>query len=167
MKFDLTEMIKIQEDLNKTIYETQKIDWSTIKNQSHLCIVIELMELCNETRCFNYWSKKTRSSDDVILEEFADVLCFLVTEIIPLGIKIIEINESIKQENQLSLTRRFHQLILNYAELSIDNPNTYKRFTEDLFNLGYALGYSLSQIWEAYLKKVQKNYKVQEDFKTK
>lgn len=167
MKFDLTEMIKIQEDLNKTIYETQKIDWSLIKNQSHLCIVIELMELCNETRCFNYWSKKTRNTDDVILEEFADVLCFLITEIIPLGIKHIEINESIKQENQLSLTRRFHQLILGYAKLNNDDINSYKTFIEELFNLGYALGYNLSQIWEAYLKKVQKNYKVQENFKTK
>lgn len=54
MQYNLKPMLEIQEQLNQKIYQTQKIDPNEIKVQSHLCILIELMELCNETRCFNY-----------------------------------------------------------------------------------------------------------------
>ena len=82
MQYDLKPMLSLQKELNKKIRETQCIKYEEIKTQSHLSVLIELMELCNETRCFNYWSKKQRGSDEAVLEEFADVLCFILTEIL-------------------------------------------------------------------------------------
>lgn len=165
MKYDLKPMIKIQTDLNNEIYKTQKLKREDIKDQTHLCIIIELMELCNETRCFNYWSKKQCSADDVILEEFADVLCFLLTELIQLNISEIEIDETITKENKIELTTRFYNLVKDYGKLAENKIDDYKNFTQDLFNLGYALGYNINSIYESYLKKVAKNYQVQEEFK--
>ena len=41
----------------------------------------------------------------------------------------------------------------------------YYIFLKELFELGFALGYNWDQIYNAYLKKVDKNYKIQESFK--
>lgn len=164
MQYNLKPMLEIQEKLNQKIYQTQKIDPNEIKVQSHLCILVELMELCNETRCFNYWSKKTRGSDEAILEELADVLCFLLTEMLDWPTAHIMIDETIQPENKLQLTIRFQNLAKQFANLDQHNPASYIIFTQDLFNLGYALGYKIDQIYQAYLAKVDKNYEVQNSF---
>ncbi|MDE5651644.1 MAG: dUTP diphosphatase, partial [Ureaplasma sp.] len=117
-------MLKIQSDLNEVIQETQNISRDKTRIQSHLCIMIELMELCNSTRCFNYWSMKKRQDDDDVLEEFSDVLCFLLTELLELSINEINFNETIKQENNLELTIRFQELVKLYNELNYKDGNT-------------------------------------------
>lgn len=164
MQYDLKPMITLQKELNKKIRDTQQIKYEAIKTQSHLSVLIELMELCNETRCFNYWSKKQRSSDDVVLEEFADVLCFILTEILSWDISMIEINENIPKEGKLELTNRFLNLAKAFVSLDENNRSTYIQFMQDFFNLGYALGYNINQIYHAYELKVEKNHRVQDDF---
>lgn len=164
MQYNLKPMLALQLELNKKIHKTQKITYDEIKNQSHLSVLIELMELCNETRCFNYWSKKQRSSDEVILEELADVLCFVLTEILSWDITIINIDENTPIEDKLALTMRFLDLSKSFVNLDENNKQTYINFMQDLLNLGYALGYNINQIYHAYELKVQKNHKVQEDF---
>lgn len=164
MQYNLKPMLALQLELNKKIHKTQKITYDEIKNQSHLSVLIELMELCNETRCFNYWSKKQRSSDEIILEELADVLCFVLTEILSWDITIINIDENTPIEDKLALTMRFLDLSKSFVNLDENNKQTYINFMQDLLNLGYALGYNINQIYHAYELKVQKNHKVQEDF---
>ena len=165
MLFDLHEMFEVQKELNKHIKSTQNLTDEQTRRQAHLCIMVELMELCNETRCFNYWSKKQRSSDEVILEEMADVICFLITPILDLSNPKIELNTNIQVEDKLQLTERFISLTDKYSQLKYGEPNTYMIFLKDLLELGFALGYSYDQIYSAYLKKVQKNHKVQDEFK--
>ena len=165
MKYNLTKMFEIQIGLNQKIKSTQKLTTDDTYIKSHLCILIELMELCNETRCFNYWSKKCRGSDEDVLEEFADVLCFLFTDIINEPINNIELDNTITKENNLQLTRRFLDLSIQFSNLNIYLYNTYYKFTKSLFELGFALGYSFDDIYNAYVKKVEKNYAIQESFK--
>ncbi len=167
MKYNLTKMFEIQVDLNKKIKTTQNLTSDDTRIKSHLCILVELMELCNETRCFNYWSKKTRGSDDAVLEEFADVLCFLLTDIIDEPINEIELDDSIKAEDNLKLTRRFLELSFLYTKLNIYDYMTYYEFLRKFLELGFALGYNWSQIYNSYIKKVEKNHKIQESFKNK
>lgn len=165
MIYKLESMLQIQSDLNKVIQATQNLSRDKTRTQSHLCIMIELMELCNSTRCFNYWSKKKRQDDADVLEEFADVLCFLLTELLELDINTIEFDENIHCENNLDLTIRFQNLVELYNLLNYDNIESYKLFSEKFFELGYALGYNIEMIYEAYKKKVDKNYSVQKQFK--
>lgn len=164
MKYNLLKMFDIQVELNKKIKITQNLTTDETRIKSHLCILIELMELCNETRCFNYWSKKTRGSDDAVLEEFADVLCFLLTDIIDEPILEIDLDETIIQEDNLKLTRRFLELSFLYTKLNIYDISTYYLFLKNFLELGFALGYNWQQIFDAYLKKVEKNHKIQESF---
>lgn len=165
MKYNLSEMFEIQIELNKKIKSTQNLTTDDTRIKSHLCILIELMELCNETRCFNYWSKKVRGSDDDVLEEFADVLCFLLTDIIDEPILEIDLDDNIESEDNLKLTRRFLELSYLFSKLNIYDISTYHIFLKSLFELGFALGYNWNQIYDAYLKKVEKNHKIQESFK--
>lgn len=165
MKYNLLKMFEIQTELNKKIKLTQNLTSDDTRIKSHLCILIELMELCNETRCFNYWSKKVRGTDDAVLEEFADVLCFLFTDIINEPILEIELDDSINAEDNLKLTRRFLELSFLFTKLNIYDYSTYYQFLKQFFELGFALGYTIDQIFNAYVKKVDKNHKVQESFK--
>ena len=164
MLYNLKPMLEIQKQLNQKIWQTQNISFDQTKTQSHLCILVELMELCNETRCFSYWSKKRRSADEVILEEFADVLCFLFSDLIFLNIENINIDESIEQEDNLSITIRFSQLVNLYSSLDFKNETSYLTFASAVFNLGYALGFNIDDIFAAYNKKVLKNHQVQDEF---
>lgn len=164
MQYSLKPMLEIQVELNEKIYKTQQINPNEIKMQSHLCILIELMELCNETRCFNYWSKKTRSSDEAIIEELADVMCFLLTEMIDFQDYTINIDDTITAENNKQLTHRFYDLAKQFALLDKNKPDTYITFIQDLFNLGYALGYNIDQIYQGYVRKVHMNHQVQNNF---
>lgn len=165
MVYDLHTMLEVQKQLNQEIKQTQHLTNAETRDRAHLCIMVELMELCNETRCFNYWSKKQRSSDEVILEEFADVLCFTLTAIFDFHLEPLNLDDHIQKENNLEVTARFLQLTKLYAQLDDAHPTTYFVFLKALFELGFSLGYNLDQINQAYLRKVQKNYKVQDDFK--
>ncbi|GAA5414510.1 dUTP diphosphatase [Ureaplasma ceti] len=155
----------VQKVLDKKIFETQHLSRAQVLPQAQLCIMIELMELCNETRCFNYWSKKVRGTDDDILEEFADVTCFTLSAIEQYHFDELELADNITAESKLQLTNRFLELTQLYAKLDDSQAETYKIFTIRLFELGLALGYNLDQIFESYMKKIEKNHKVQESFK--
>ena len=165
MVFNLQQMFDIQKELNKHIKTTQNLTDEETRLQAHLCIMVELMELCNETRCFNYWSKKQRSSDEVILEEMADVICFLITPILDLNNPEVQLDTTIKAEDKLQLTQRFIDLTALYSKLNFEQKQTYLDFFVKLIELGFALGYSYEQIYDAYLKKVQKNHRIQDEFK--
>lgn len=167
MKINLKDMFDIQRNLNEDIFKTQNKTFSEIYERSHLALMCELMELANETRCFNYWSKKTRGHDDDILEEFADVLCFIFSECIFYGLDkepeiYLEDNLLIKQDN-INLTKKFLYLISLYSK--IKDKSTCLEFLSNLLILGYELGYNFKQIKEAYEKKCIKNHKVQESFR--
>lgn len=162
---DLSQILDIQKKLNNDIYETQNVNFENTKNKLHLALMAELMELCNETRCFNYWSLKKRSTDDVILEEYADVLCFILTECIYYEVDLIEVQidrYSTIDDNEI-ITLSFIELIKLYAE--IDSKKTCLMFLKHFIELGYKLGYEFEEIKEAYKKKCEKNHNIQKQIR--
>ena len=76
----------------------------------------------------------------------------------------INIDESIEQEDNLSITIRFSQLVKLYSSLDFKNETSYLTFASAVFNLGYALGFNIDDIFTAYNKKVLKNHQVQDEF---
>ena len=164
VKIIFSEFYNIQKELNEKIFRCRNISFEEIKQKAHLALLTELMELCNETRCFNYWSKKQRSSDDIILEEFADVICFALSEYIYYGLSketIIEFNKP-KVANNNDVVDQFLKLISLYNQ--INNLNSIHNFMKELFVLGYMLGYDFNQILDAYKKKCIKNHGVQDNW---
>lgn len=162
---DLSDILEIQKKLNDDIYKTQNIDFEKTKNKLHLALMVELMELCNETRCFNYWSLKKRSSDDVLLEEYADVLCFILSECIYFDSDFyeIEINKYSAIENNEEITLHFIELIKKYSE--INSSNSCILFLKHFIELGYKLGYEFEEIKNAYIKKCAKNHDIQKQIR--
>lgn len=158
---DLSEILDIQKKLNKDIYETQNVSYEKTKNKLHLALMTELMELCNETRCFNYWSLKKRSTDEVILEEFADVLCFILSECIFYEVDLtdVQINRYSACDDNEILTLSFIELIRLYLE--IKTKETCLSFLKSLIELGYKLGYEFSDMKQAYINKCKKNHDTQ------
>ena len=117
---------------------------------------IEIGELANETRCFKYWSNKPSSPNEVVIEEYADGLHFLLSLGIPLKVKKTDYTF---QEEEDDLTSLFHKtyhkcllLVENYDEEHyIDAFQTY-------LNLGHKLGFSSVEIIDSYKAKLAINH---------
>ena len=100
----INSLYDIQEVLNDRILKEHNLDKSTLLNDKFLALLVELSELANETRCFKYWSLKPASDKAVIIEEFSDVIHFLLT----IGLELDRPHLSFyDQESDLSLTELF------------------------------------------------------------
>ncbi|MBO6094452.1 dUTP diphosphatase [bacterium] len=54
IKINLKELLNYQKKFDSFVYIKNKVVYKDIKNKLHLAMMAELMELCNEIRCFNY-----------------------------------------------------------------------------------------------------------------
>lgn len=78
---EMFELMEKQRELDNYILETKKIDLHPLELMANRCLAfqVEVAELANEVRSFKHWSNKPRSEHEVILEEFADGLHFLLS----------------------------------------------------------------------------------------
>lgn len=155
IKIDLINLLNYQKEFDSFMYIKNKVLYKDIKDKLHLAMMAELMELCNEIRCFNYWSDKKRSSDEMVLNEFADVLSFAMSEAIEkydiFDKHIIEMNDYKKCDDSNLLTDKFLSLIDLYTK--IKDQSSIIDFIVNLFELGYMLGYDFKTISNAYRNK--------------
>ena len=160
MELNLSKMFEKQAKLNAEIYRKHDLSFQEIKDESKLALMAEIMELCNETRCFNYWSTKKRSADDVVLEEYADVLHFSFSQALYYKVDPnIKINPVKKEVNKKELVLKFLSLIKLYDNLH--DEKSCQAFLVHLLELGFSLGYDFEQIQNAYFKKWDKNWAIQ------
>ncbi|RDY22855.1 hypothetical protein CHF27_011075 [Romboutsia maritimum] len=118
----------------------------------------ELAEVENEMKCHKYWDL-SEIDDNKVLEEMSDVLSHLCNIANESNIKLI-LDIELKQTNELmkqftSLDKQINDLIgykKQYAELKI------KRITLDYMILLYSLGFTLEELRQAYLNKMESNY---------
>lgn len=55
-------------------------EWNrSVLDKKLLALNVEVGELANATRCFKYWSEKENEGTERILDEFADILHFLLS----------------------------------------------------------------------------------------
>lgn len=158
---DLTPLYVQQAELDKTIAVNHHITYDSTRISRTLALLVEMGELCNETRCFKYWSNKGPSSKEIILEEYADALHFFLSLGIDLNIKnkVFKIDSSSIPINEqfLNIYSSIIEFVHNRDELHYNNA-----FTQFL-NLGMSLGYSHDEIFKSYLKKLDTNYKRQKN----
>lgn len=69
-----------------------------IFNKKIIAIFVELSEFANELRFFKYWSKKEQSKKEIILDEFVDIIHFLIS--IANDLKYDDWDIEIKEENK-------------------------------------------------------------------
>jgi len=153
---------KMQAELDQRILEIHELNEVDTFERRVIALLVELGELANETRCFKYWSNKLPSERNVILEEYVDGIHFLVS----LGntLKVEYTDEMFKHHvNDLDINKLFIELYSEIAELSRNIKVTHFSLVfNNYLNLGYALGFTIEDIYEGYFKKNKINHKRQE-----
>lgn len=145
-----------QKELDDFIYHRNKCTYN--KEKTKLSLLVELGELCNETKCFKYWSNKEPNFEK-IKEEYADCLHFALSLTYnendstyiwcsTLG----EIMESLYSYSQCGIIDRTIFFNKVFYECSILN-----RVLQQILMLGCCLGLTSDEIIESYESKYKKN----------
>lgn len=160
---ELKEIFKMQKGLDQHIEQQHQLDKEDLFDRKTLALLVELGELANETRCFKFWSLKEPSPRSVILEEFVDGIHFIVSLGIECGFEGIDTLSVEKQEGQ-TLTEQFLKVYESvHTFRATKKLEAYKEMFEHYLWLAALLGFSESEIKEAYISKNEVNYKRQQE----
>jgi dimeric dUTPase (all-alpha-NTP-PPase superfamily) len=162
-------LFAIQKRLDDRILAEHGLRREELFTRKLLALQVELGELANETRCFKYWSKKAASPQETILAEYVDVLHFVLSLGIDLGVTD-DLSAAKADEAESGLSERFVDLLGLTADLGREvaartqgsAEAVYRRLFAGLLALGKALGFSAEEIERAYLAKNEVNHQRQE-----
>ncbi|PAV30423.1 dUTPase [Virgibacillus profundi] len=152
-------LFSMQEQLDKYIESNHNMKDIDVFQEKYLALLVELGELANETRCFKFWSKKPRNEKSIILEEYVDGIHFILSLGIEKGYKYeAQPIEAVR----LTETEQFN-LVFEACTSFKQNPTkiNYDKMFKKFLQLGDLLGFSESDIQQAYLKKNEINYERQ------
>jgi dimeric dUTPase (all-alpha-NTP-PPase superfamily) len=154
-------LFQMQNALDKRIELEHNLKGIPLLLKKILSLQVELGELANETRCFKFWSTKSPSSNDVILEEYVDCLHFILSIGIEKSFEDITLNT---KYITCELSEQFLNLYVNISDFinssSIDN---YRDVFQNFLCLGKNLGFSEEDIENAYLYKNTVNHERQDN----
>jgi dimeric dUTPase (all-alpha-NTP-PPase superfamily) len=159
---DLKPLIEAQRKLDILYCEKHDISYETTKDKRQLALLVELSEWANETRCFKYWSNKSASPKEVVIEEYVDALHFFLS--IGIDIKTTFVLYSISSSDDKSLTEDFLSLISLFVDFTkTRSDDDYKKAFAKFIDMSRKCGFTWKEVEEAYFKKLDINYKRQEN----
>ena len=161
MNFKL--LLNMQEKLDNRIEEQFVLENEDLINNKILALLVEVGELANETKCFKYWSIKDSSEKSVILEEYVDVLHFILSIGLSLNYGPPKNKIDSSQDSRNNLTKSFLELfqVIHLFQLNKDKA-TYSDIFEKYISLGLLLGFSKIEIEQAYIRKNKINHNRQQ-----
>lgn len=160
---NLKRLFEMQRELDSRIEaEHGIVRTDSLLDKKVLALLVEVGELANETRCFKFWSSKGPSEKEVVLEEYADGLHFVLSIGLFLG---FEDKLSLKD---LNVSRDLSSQFLHIYQLSNElkfypSINKYNELFSNYLLLGKQLKFSLADIEAAYLSKNQVNHVRQDE----
>lgn len=157
---NIEELYELQAKLDEEIAINHQVTYESTHSRRLLALIIELGELANETRCFKYWSLKGPSPIEVIKDEYADGLHFLLSLGIPLKANKFDYEIS---ANEGDLTSQFFNMYKLALEL-LDNYDlkTYEKAFSYYLNMSKSIGMTESDIIDSYKAKLKVNHIRQE-----
>lgn len=156
---DWNRLFKMQAQLDKYIEENNDLSGTDVFQAKYLALLVELGELANETRCFKFWSKKPKNETAIILEEFVDNIHFILSLGIEKGFQFAGMT---KEEIATSETAQFTNIFAACVHFKEDpTAYNYENMFKQFLQLGNLLGFSETDIQEAYFKKNKINYERQ------
>lgn len=148
---DFQKLFNLQKNLDDRILHNHNVAPSALLSKKTLALQVELSELANETKCFKYWSTKSPSSKENIMEEYVDCLHFILS--IGLEKKYTDLNLTF-QKPETELTKQFLNLYIDINDFIIcSSKDTYITLFEDFLSLGLSLGFTPEAIEKGYFKK--------------
>ncbi len=161
MKYDFTDIYKKQIELDNYIFKKHNLSSKETYEKRKIAFLIELGEFANEVRTFKFWSKKTMSKEEIVIEEFIDGLHFIVSVGVDMKNQdwkvVIEDNKN-DFNDQLMET---YVLFIKYSKSN--NLDDYQKALKSFVTLGAILGFTYEKLIEAYLLKYKENIKRQEN----
>lgn len=157
---DWDKLYAMQKQLDHYIEANHDLTDTDVFQDRYLALLVELGELANETRCFKFWSNKPRNEAHIVLEEFVDNIHFLLS----LGLdKGYRFTGEVPQSNITSETEQFTRIFASCARFKQDpTKQHYAEVFQQYLHLGKLLGFSESDIQEAYFRKNKINYERQD-----
>jgi dimeric dUTPase (all-alpha-NTP-PPase superfamily) len=143
LDIEIAKKLEIEDDFNSVGMVDDRI----------FALKVELGELANETGWFKYWKQSHIINPSATIEELADVLHFalsvgnsrqytFIKEINPVQWDLVPIG----------------RLFIYIMENGFDSSGKWKNALEQLFCIGMKLGYSESEIVQAYEDKRHENF---------
>jgi dimeric dUTPase (all-alpha-NTP-PPase superfamily) len=156
---NIEKLFEIQKALDAKILENHNLQSTDLVPPKILALQVELGELANETRCFKFWSLKKASPREVILEEYVDGLHFILSIGIDKQYEEVELVSRDVMMSQLESFSLLYDLISSFS--GEQSKNRYQGLFQAYLDLGHVLGFSWSEIEEAYLEKNKVNHERQ------
>lgn len=164
MFYNLQEIFDMQGKLDNHIHTLHNVNYENTYKQRLLAFLVEIGELANETRCFKYWSLKPSSDKEIVLEEYVDGIHFIISLGIFLKYSSVAQTQVLEYANDISLTECFLDIYNSTSNLCHDlSLDIYQQLLSKFLGLGLKLGYSYSEILNAYYAKNKINYLRQEN----
>ncbi len=159
---NIEKLLHMQKQLDQHIESEHGLENEDLVDKKILALLVETGELANETRSFKFWSKKSPSEKDVILEEYVDGIHFILSLGLEMGLKEIDLEENHTPSGDLN-----EQFLKVYkAIIDLREERSVRHFFT-LFNqylsLGEILGFSSREVFDAYVEKNNVNYERQKE----
>lgn len=163
---DLTPLIKEQIKLDEYIKEHHPeafIDQSYRLTNLKLALCVELGEFANTTRCFKIWSNKGMEEKSVMLDEYVDMVHFLLVFTYSAGLNNLSI--AIEEVKDHSLTELLLRLNRAYLDIDVDSLDiTHLLYCWSLLaRVASFMGFTSDDISSAYMKKNKVNIERQDN----
>lgn len=153
-------LFELQQNLDIRILQEHNLQKESLFSKKILALQVEISELANETRCFKFWSNKGPSSKEAILEEYVDCLHFILSLGLEKSYSDIDIE---LRHDESELTEKFINIYVDINDFIIcPSMDNYKTLFEDFLCLGASLGFSVSEIENAYYAKNAINHERQD-----
>ncbi|WP_249870912.1 dUTP diphosphatase [Oceanobacillus saliphilus] len=153
-------LFEMQKQLDTYIEKNHDLSKTDVFQEKYLALLVELGELANETRCFKFWSTKPRSEKSIILEEYVDVIHFILS----LGLEKGFSYETTRDTATAAVTEteQFNEVFEAAATYKNNTTSSnYNTLFMKTLQLAEILGFTEEDIQHAYMKKNEINYERQ------
>lgn len=157
---NLEELYNLQKELDLEIAKNHNVSYETTHAKRLLALIVEFGELANETRCFKYWSNKPSSAKEVVMDEYADGIHFLLSLGIPLHAH--KYKYELKKEEKELTVQILEVYSLATKLLKHYNLRNYTKCFQKYLNLAPMIGMSEQDIIDSYKSKLSVNHHRQE-----
>lgn len=161
-KIDLTSLYEAQQKLDLRIAKNHNITYEKTRTDRLIALLVEICEWANETRCFKYWSYKSSSPKEITIEEYVDALHFFLS--LGIDIKTSFVIYLLSSNEAKTLSEDFLELFVLYGDfLKAQDDKTYQKSFGKFIDMSLKCGFSWTEVIEAYKRKLDINFKRQEN----
>lgn len=147
---NIKNLFEAQRKFNANLILNDELDYYKLETRKNLEFHVKIGDLANETKCFKYWKDNNNFIDmQVVFKKYIDCL----SQILTLGIdnNYTDIANICVKPNDYCISDQFLNLYIDINDLIISpSKDHYLTLFEDILSLGITLGFTQTQIQNAF-----------------